>query len=134
MRQHDGRDLRVFARDDLRHGLGFHPLQRFDSLTRLAIGYPVEQQVRLLLAHRLGQHPAHIVLGSAGDVRLAVRDADELIQHRAHLLARNFPKLSHCNAQFLHFAGVQLLEHVGGILLTQAHQQNCGALGAGQFI
>ena len=65
---------------------------------------------------------------------LRVGDADELVEHRGHLLARHFLELGHGDAQFLHFAGIELLEHVGGILLAQAHEQDGGALRSGEFI
>ena len=134
MRQDDGGDLRMFAADDLRDRLRFHPFQRLDALARLTRRHPVEQHVGLLFADRLRQHPPHEVLRSAGDVRLRVGHADELVEHGGHLLARDLLELGHRDAQFLHFAGVQLLEHIGGVLLAQAHQQDGGALRAGEFV
>ena len=124
----------MLAADDLRDGLRLHPLERLDALTGLAGRNPVEQHVRLVLAHGLGQHPPHEVLGSAGDIRLGVGDSDELVEHRRHLLARHLFELGHRDSQFLNFTRIELLEQVGGVLLTQAHQQNGGALSAGEFI
>ena len=65
---------------------------------------------------------------------LRVGHADECIEHRGHLLARHFLELRHGDAQLLDFACIELLQHIGGILLAQAHQQDGGALRAGEIV
>ena len=109
VRQHDGGDLRMLAADDLRDCLCFHPLQRLDALPGLPGRHTIEEQVRFLLPHRLGEHAPHEVLRAAGDICLGVGDADELVEHSRHLFARHLFELGHREAQFLDLAGVELL-------------------------
>src|SRR3984885_5961149 len=118
----------MLAGDDLGDRLGLHPLERLDALAALAAGYPVEQHVGFLLAHGLSQHAAYEVRRPRSDVRSAVRDADEVIEHRGHLLAGDLLELGHRDAELLHLACVELLEHIRRVLLAQAHEQNRGAL------
>ena len=47
----------------------------------------------------------------------------EVICSRDHLL-----ELGHRDAELLHFARVELLQHVGRVLLAQTHEQDRGAL------
>ena len=63
---------------------------------------------------------------------LRVHHADEFVEHRGHLVARHLLQLGHRDAQSLHVAGVELLEHVGRVLLAQAHEQDGGALRSGE--
>jgi hypothetical protein len=66
MREHDRGDLRMLAGDDLRHGLGVHPLQRLDALAGLPGRHAIEQHIRLLLADCLGEHAPDVVLRAGG--------------------------------------------------------------------
>ena len=132
--ENDGGDLRMFAADDLGDCLGLHPLERLDALAGLPRGDAVQQRFGLLLAHRLSQHAPDVILRPGCDVRLAVGDADEFLEHRGHLVARHLLELGHGHAQPLHVLGVELLEQVGGVLLAQAHQENGRALCPVEFV
>ena len=93
MRQHDGGYLRVFTADDLRDGLGLHPLERFDALANLTGRHPIEQHVGLLLAHSLGQYAPHEILRAGGDVGLGIGDADEVLKPLSgHRMLTNAPE------------------------------------------
>jgi hypothetical protein len=61
VREHERRNLRMLAADDLRDRLRLHPLERLDALAGLTGGDTVEQQIGLLLADRLGQNAPHVV-------------------------------------------------------------------------
>ena len=129
MRQDDRGDLRMLSGDDLRHGLGVHPLQGLDALAGLPGGHAIEQEVRLLLADRLGEHAAHVVLRARRHIGLPIHDADEVVEHGGHLLARHLLELGHRHAELLHFPCVELLQEIGRVLLAQAHEQDRRAFG-----
>jgi hypothetical protein len=134
VREHDRRDLRMFAADDLRHRLGFHPLQRLDALAGLAGRDPVEQHVGLLLADGLGQHAPHIV--REPPARFALPSAMPMNFSSTEVICSRDISLSSAMAMpnFCTSRGIQLLEQIGGVLLAQAHQQDGGALRSGKFV
>ncbi len=60
-----------------------------------------------------------MVAGIQVQRRELLRLVIEIVQHLAHLVVGDVPQLGHFLADFLHFAGGQMLEYLGGTVFIQ---------------
>ena len=64
IRQHDRDDLRVFVAQDVAHGLGLHPLQRFQAAAAATAQNAIDDAAGLVGSQRLVQYLADVVIGA----------------------------------------------------------------------
>ncbi len=125
--QDRGDDLRVLVLDEVGGGGGVHPFEALDAGGVAALQDARDQVGRLVVAQRLGQHRADVVVGIDMDRRVLLRHAQEFIEDAFHLGARHRLQGSHGMADFLHLARPEMLQHFRSMVLAQGDEQR-GAL------
>src|SRR5690606_11388550 len=73
IRDDDRDDLRVLVADHVRDRTPVHPLQRLEALRLPADEDAIDQRARAILAERLDEHLAHVILAAEPDRRLLDR-------------------------------------------------------------
>lgn len=124
--QDSGDDLRVLVLDEIGGGGRIEPLQALDRGGVRALHDAGDDVACLVVAQHLGEHLADL-LRIGFDRSAALHVFDGLVQHRFYFLARFGRQRGHDGAQFLHFLGTEVLEHLGGLGRPQGEQQQGGA-------
>ena len=122
---HDGRDdLRVLVADQLRHRARTHPLQAFDAAGVAALQNAVDQRGGFVVAERLLQHVADVIVGGDAHRAAAFRLLAEFADHVFDFLAADRLQARHRRAYLLHFARTEVLEDLGRLVFAERHHQD----------
>ncbi len=130
---HDRLDLRVLVTDHVGNRPRLHPLEAVQAAGVAAQQDPVDQAVGLVLAQCLGEHLAHIVVGTDAQAGLIADDVDELTHHLLDLFTVHVAHLCHGHAHTLDLLGPHVAQHLGSVGRTQGQQQDRGFVDPGQF-
>ncbi|MPN46343.1 hypothetical protein SDC9_193929 [bioreactor metagenome] len=118
-----GDDLRVLVLDQVGDGLCVHPLQAFDARGFAALQDARDQVGGLVVAERLGQHRADVVIGVYMDGRMFLDVLVKVVEHGLDRGPRHRLEGGHRMAELLHLARAEVLEHFGGVVLAQRDEQ-----------
>ena len=127
MHQNGRDDLGVFVLDQVGDGRCVHPLQALDTRGFTCLQDARNQVGSLVVAQRLGQHGADVVVGVDMDGRVLFGYLEELVQDAFDLGAGNRFERRHGVADLLDLAWPQVLEHFRRTIFTERNEQR-GAL------
>ncbi|MNO88654.1 hypothetical protein D3C76_801100 [compost metagenome] len=92
-----------------------HPLQAVEAAGVAAQQDAIDQAVGLVLAQCLGEHLAHVIVGTHAQAGLVADDVDELAHHLLDLLTVHVTHLRHGHADTLDLFGPHVAQHLGSV-------------------